>query len=135
MEVQQLDYRNAKYQGPVDSNYQRDGLGILIDDDLSFYASNWKSGKLNGCTLIYLAQSKYIYGQWENNEPNGLNVFRICDTVVLGMFENGKLKGRVLLIFEKINFIAILSLGENGKADVIKRGVLKNYDDLLSYIQ
>lgn len=44
MEVQ-VDYRNAKYQGFLDegetdrNSHQREGYGILIDDDLSLYAS------------------------------------------------------------------------------------------------
>ena len=64
----QLDYRNAKYQGEVDlTGSTRKGFGILIDDDLSFYASQWKEGKLNGPTVIYMSHGKYIYGQWSNN--------------------------------------------------------------------
>jgi hypothetical protein len=41
-----FDYRNAKYQGPVHQGH-RVGLGILIDDDLSFYVSHWADNKLN----------------------------------------------------------------------------------------
>ena len=67
MEVQ-IDYRNAKYQGEVDKNTGgRKGYGILIDDDLSFYASQWKNGKLNEDTVIYISHGKYIYGEWKNN--------------------------------------------------------------------
>ena len=103
----QIDYRNAKYQGEVVKG-RRSGLGILIDDDLSFYASHWKDGKLNDSTLVYISHGKYIYGQWKNNEPHGLNVFRIGDTVILGEFNNGDLINRILVIFERVNFIAIL---------------------------
>lgn len=84
MEVQ-IDYRNAKYQGEVNpSGNTRKGYGILIDDDLSFYASLWRDGKLSGPTVIYISHGKYIYGEWLNNEPHGLNVFRIADTVIVG---------------------------------------------------
>lgn len=79
-----IDYRNAKYQGEINSTQSRNGFGILVDDDLSFYASTWKDGKLNNATMIYINHGKYIYGEWKNNEPHGLNVFRIGDTVVLG---------------------------------------------------
>lgn len=83
----QFDYRNAKYQGEIDPVTEvRTGSGILIDDDLSFYASNWKDGKINGSSVIYMSHGKYIYGQWYNNEPHGLNVFRIADTVIVGEF-------------------------------------------------
>ena len=85
MEVQ-FDYRNAKYQGEVAATGSRNGFGILVDDDLSFYASHWKDNRLNDSTVIYISHGKYIYGQWGHNEPNGLNVFRIGDTVVVGEF-------------------------------------------------
>ena len=83
MEVE-VDYRNAKYQGEMSKSGERQGQGILIDDDLSFYASQWKDGKLNDSTVIYINHGKYIYGLWKNNQPHGLNVFRIGDTVILG---------------------------------------------------
>lgn len=62
-----VDYRNGKYQGSVASNKQRHGMGIFIDDDLTFYISNWQQNKLNGPTLIYLTHGKYMYGEWKNN--------------------------------------------------------------------
>ena len=34
-----------------------------------------------------------------NNEPHGLNVFRIADTVIVGEFVNGVLTKNVLIIF------------------------------------
>ena len=64
----ELDYRNDKYQGEASSHTQaRHGSVILIHDDLSFYASQWNDGKLNGPTMIYISHGKYIYGQWNNN--------------------------------------------------------------------
>ncbi len=62
-----IDYRNGKYQGHTDHSMTRNGFGILIDDDLSFYASHWKDGKLNDSTVIYISHGKYIYGQWRDN--------------------------------------------------------------------
>lgn len=41
---QNIDYRNAKYQGCLNSQNLRHGIGILIDDDLSFYISDWQKG-------------------------------------------------------------------------------------------
>lgn len=62
-----IDYRNARYQGHIDSQSNRQSLGILIDDDLSFYVSHWKNNLLDGETLVYIAHGKYIYGKWLNN--------------------------------------------------------------------
>jgi hypothetical protein len=39
-------------------------------------------------------------------------VFRIGDTVVLGEFNNGYLVKKIIVIFEKFNFVAILQ--DNG---------------------
>lgn len=38
---ERVDYRNGKYEGQVNSLQQRHGLGIFIDDDLTFYVSHW----------------------------------------------------------------------------------------------
>jgi len=62
-----IDYRNARYQGETGSKESRNGYGILIDDDLSFYASHWQDGKINDATVIYISHGKYIYGQWQDN--------------------------------------------------------------------
>ena len=43
-----LDYRNARYEGYIDGQGSRNSLGILIDDDLSFYVSHWKNNLLDG---------------------------------------------------------------------------------------
>ena len=41
MSLAAISYRNGKYQGYLNNNLQRHGPGILIDDDLTFHASNW----------------------------------------------------------------------------------------------
>ena len=40
--IKLIDYRNGRYQGLFDSSAKkRHGIGILIDDDLNFYCSEW----------------------------------------------------------------------------------------------
>lgn len=65
--MQIVDYRNAKFQGTLNEANQRNNFGVLIDDDLSFYISNWKDNRLNASTLVYIAHGKYIYGEWKDN--------------------------------------------------------------------
>lgn len=129
-----IDYRNARYQGDTNEKDARHGYGILIDDDLSFYASHWHEGRINASTVIYISHAKYIYGQWQDNEPQGLNVFRIGDTVVLGEFDNGYLVKKIVVIFERLNFVAILE-DRNGDWAVCQRGVLRGYNELVKYIE
>lgn len=62
MSLGAISYRNGKYQGYLNNNHQRHGPGILIDDDLTFHASNWHENKMQGSTLVYLTHAKYIYG-------------------------------------------------------------------------
>jgi hypothetical protein len=66
MSFSRLTYRNGKYQGTLNKGLQRHGLGVMIDDDLTFHVSNWHEGKMQGATLVYLAHAKYIYGEWKN---------------------------------------------------------------------
>jgi hypothetical protein len=51
-------------------------MGILIDDDLNVYCSEWDDGRMNGLTFIYMTNGSYIYGLWRNNEPHGINLYR-----------------------------------------------------------
>lgn len=67
MNIEIVDYRNGKYQGLTNAHSQRHGLGIFIDDDLTFYISHWDENRLKGPTLIYISHGKYIYGEWKNN--------------------------------------------------------------------
>ncbi len=57
-----VDYPNGRYQGRTNNQQLRHGPGVLIDDDLTFFASNFQRDLLNGPTLIFLAHAQYIYG-------------------------------------------------------------------------
>jgi hypothetical protein len=61
-----VSYRNGKYQGKLKGS-QRHGVGVVIDDDLTFHVSHWLENRMQGPTLVYLAHAKYIYGEWKNN--------------------------------------------------------------------
>ncbi len=62
-----IDYRNAKYQGMVNGSNRRHGMGIVVDDDLNLYFSEWQDGKMDGLTIVFLSNGSYIYGCWKNN--------------------------------------------------------------------
>lgn len=86
--VETVEYRNALYQGPV-LDMQPHGIGLLLDDYMRFYASEWNHGQLSGRTLIYCTHSNYIYGIWREGKPNGFNVMRSGDIVLLASLTNG----------------------------------------------
>lgn len=62
--VKTLDYRNARYHGFVSKENKRQGIGIVLDDDMNFYCSEWSSGKMSGNSLILLHDGRYFYGDW-----------------------------------------------------------------------
>lgn len=134
MSIETLDYRNGKYQGNVDSTGRRHGLGIFIDDDLTFYASHWNNNKLHGQTLLYISHGKYIYGEWKNNSLSGLAVFRCGDTVLVGEFKNNFPVGRCMLIFERFNFVCVLEEDE-GEWSMVDNGTISNHKMLQKYIE
>ena len=102
-----IELRNAIYQGEK-LEFQFEGLGMLMNDDLILYTSFWKGSKLNSHTAILIGHSKYMYGKWENGLPQGFNVFRSGDTVLLGEFQQGKILGQFAVIFERQGFVAVL---------------------------
>lgn len=72
------------------------------------------------------------------------------DTVLIGRFERGQLEGKIIVVFEKFNYIAIMQENEStsnnnmhlsveegiaGEWEVIAGGLLKSYDELLKYIE
>jgi hypothetical protein len=105
---ERADFRNGKYEGEMNRLGQRHGLGVFIDDDLTFYISHWRENRISGLTLIYISHGKYIYGEWKNNEPHGLTVFRSGDTVLVGKCIQGRPTGKCLVIFERFNFACVL---------------------------
>ena len=80
-----ISFRNGIYQGYIEDYYPQ-GLGLFMDDNLVFHCSEWKRGQYNGPTAILVSHSKYMYGGWENGVPNGFNIFRDGDAVLLGNF-------------------------------------------------
>lgn len=86
--VETVEYRNALYQGSV-REMQPHGIGLLLDDYMRFYASEWNHGQLSGRSLVYCTHSSYIYGMWREGKPNGFNVMRSGDIVLLASLSNG----------------------------------------------
>lgn len=51
--VRVIDYRNGRYQGLLhNKTNKRNGFGIVFDDDLNLYCSEWQQGELHGMTVI-----------------------------------------------------------------------------------
>lgn len=55
-----------------------------------------------------------MFGDWRQGKPNGFNVYRNEDVIVLGNYENGKILGKRMVIFEKNNCAVVMSGEEKG---------------------
>ena len=106
--VKRVDYRNARYEGLIHStSSRRHGFGILLDDDMNLYCSDWDNGRLCGSTFIALSSGHFFYGVWKNNEPNGLNVYRSREFIVLGCYLRGQNIGNTIAITETLSHLLV----------------------------
>lgn len=56
--------------------------------------------------------------------------------MLVGQFENGKIREKLLVIFEKYNIIAVLgTTSQKDQFEVISCGKLLTHDDLTKYIE
>jgi hypothetical protein len=110
-----LQYRNAVYQGGYDLNNQalaQSGLVYFYDDKHIVACQSFLNDEFNGPSLFIHDSQNYLYGQWNNNKPCGVSVFRLLDTVVIANYENGVLEqgSSILVILETYNIGVILEL-------------------------
>lgn len=57
--------------------------------------------------------------------------------MLVGEFENGQIRNRILVIFEKYNIIAVLEVSSQTEQqfEVVSCGKLLTHDDLIRYMQ
>ncbi len=84
-------------------------MGILIDDDMNIYCSEWEDNRMNGFTFIYFANGNYFYGMWRGNEPHGINIYRNKEFILIGVYHKGSNVGNTLAITDSINHMLVFS--------------------------
>jgi len=63
----------------------RDGYGIMVFDDGSYYEGDWRNGKMDGKgSYIYKDGQKYI-GSWKSGEINGQGEFSEYQPYLYGL--------------------------------------------------
>ena len=50
---------------------------------------NFKQSHINGCAFFVYDKANYHFGEWKNNKPHGISVFRIGEAVIVLQFKNG----------------------------------------------
>jgi len=88
---------------------KKNGFGILIDDDMNVFCSEWKDNKMDGITFIYLNCGIYTYGNWKNNHPNGINVLKNDKFIAMGMIEEDIYAQNTLAVDDAINHLLIFN--------------------------
>lgn len=74
---------------------------------MNIYLSEWSEDKLNGLTFIYLSSGNYIYGNWKNNEPHGLAVFRNQEYILLANTTSSKITDNAIAITNNLNHLMV----------------------------
>lgn len=70
-----VDYRNGQYEGEFREG-RREGLGMLIDDDMNIWVGEWRNNKIDGLCFIHMRNGEYLYGEWKMNLPHGTIMVR-----------------------------------------------------------
>lgn len=71
-----IDYRNAVYHGQTQDGKPH-GLGIIVDNQLTFILAEFKEGEIEGTIFVVYADCKIFCGRIKNKELSGLCCFYI----------------------------------------------------------
>lgn len=67
-----------------------------MDDNCNFMCSQWKEDRINGPSLLCLRGGLKLYGNWVDNQMEGINVLEKGDYKVVGRFNKGVLEGKII---------------------------------------
>jgi hypothetical protein len=66
-----LDSRNSKYQGVIKED-SFNGIGMLMDDQLTTVLSSWEKYSIHGPSVIIFKDVQTFFGEIEENQPKGI---------------------------------------------------------------
>ena len=83
-----------------------------------------------------MGNRNYIYGIWSEGHPNGINVIRIGDNIVMCEYRNGIIINNLLIISEQHNMAAVINLqgSQDNNGGIIHKGELFCKEHLDDYI-
>lgn len=98
--IDEIDYRNARYQGAVHlASSLRQGQGLLLDDLGNFFLSDWHKDRLNANTYIHLGRHNLrCFGVWRSGRLHGVNTFEHGSIRTIAVYRNGKVQGPILMV-------------------------------------
>ena len=73
----QGDFLNAAFQGffnrkQTEQEQVLEGVGVVMDDELNWFLSDWSQGQLQGPSLVRFSSGMIVYGGFKENVPAGV---------------------------------------------------------------
>ncbi|EGR31504.1 hypothetical protein IMG5_107220 [Ichthyophthirius multifiliis] len=105
LDLKQIEYRNGIYQGLVNKNNEKTGLGIHIWDSGEVYFGEWKFDKTNGQGIYFLAQGGFVHGFFYKNKLNGPAFIKFLNgDTYEGIWNQGQMEGECFKYYRNQNF-------------------------------
>jgi hypothetical protein len=87
--IHTYNYRNAVYQGQVSKeNRLRQGKGVIYATDTRHFivCNQFIDNQLNNHCLFFHTHSRYHYGFWKQNSPEGIGIFRMNEVLIVAEY-------------------------------------------------
>lgn len=84
------NYRNAIFQGQIDSNNgNRQGKGLIYvtDSNRLMSCNSFVNNKINGHSFFFRGHAQYMYGMWFNHKPHGMAIFRMNQVLIITQYK------------------------------------------------
>ena len=105
-EINIIDYRNARFQGQQ-NNYHFHGLNAILNEDFSFFLSNWKNDIVDGPSFLIFPNDKIFYGFFKDDKANGLCCYDMGEEcqIYAQFHRDGYLTGSLAAVFPLMDLV------------------------------
>ena len=103
--------KQAIYEGEINQNNQRHGLGKITEPD-STKIGMWRNNKLSGWARDIKKNGQIFEGKFSNNILNGQGVYKYKDVLYVGNFENGIRQGKGVLLTKNFQYKGMFNQGK-----------------------
>ncbi|KAL4481179.1 hypothetical protein ABPG73_016192 [Tetrahymena malaccensis] len=92
---QYIEQINGIYEGDLDMNYKKEGLGIFIEDQGEMYIGEWSNDQMHGEGILHFRFGGYLYGKFKQNKVHGIAILNIPlkNQLFIGYWKQSMLNG------------------------------------------
>ncbi|EAR97260.2 MORN domain protein (macronuclear) [Tetrahymena thermophila SB210] len=92
---QYIEQINGIYEGDLDMNYKKEGLGIFIEDQGEMYIGEWSNDQMHGEGILHFRFGGYLYGRFKQNKVHGIAILNIPlkNQLFIGYWKQSTLNG------------------------------------------